>query len=244
MTWVKLDDRFFDNPKIAAISDAAQLAHLKAMTYCARELTDGFISLKKGKEFAAPKVVKELVPGLWELAEGGFMVHDYLQYNPTREQVLAERDAAKRRMQGVRSGDVRANRPRTSPEVHTEVPPTPVSRIPDPLSLLPLLPPRDDVSKLLVEFGAVGAMNAATVGDIEECIEIFTLDWVQKAVGRARGSGKSELPWNWCRSVLEGWKAQGGPDEPRIQSPRNRERPGAHSAVANLESSPFAHIGS
>ncbi len=129
MSWVKLDDRFFDNPKIAPLSDGAQLAYLKATTYSARELTDGFVALKKAKEYGSPKVIKELVPSLWEPCDGGFMVHDYLKYNPTRAQVLAERDAAKKRMQGARSGDVRANSGGTSGEVH----PSPV----DPLSPIP-----------------------------------------------------------------------------------------------------------
>lgn len=109
MTWFKLDDRFFDNPKIAALSDAAQLAYIKGGTYCARELTDGFIPFRKAREYATPKVIKELVPGLWETCGEGFKVHDYLKYNPTREQVQTERDAAKRRMFALRSGEQHAN---------------------------------------------------------------------------------------------------------------------------------------
>lgn len=104
MSWVKLDDRFFDNPKVAALSDGAQLAYLKAVTYCARELTDGYVPVKKAREYATARMIKELAPGLWEPTEGGFVVHDYLDYNPTRAQVQAEREAAKRRMQGRSSG--------------------------------------------------------------------------------------------------------------------------------------------
>lgn len=109
MSWFKLDDRFFDNPKIAALSDPAQLAYIKGGTYCARELTDGFIPFRKAREFASPKVIKELVPGLWEPRDDGFRVHDYLKYNPTKEQVLSEREAARRRMFALRSGEQPAN---------------------------------------------------------------------------------------------------------------------------------------
>ena len=64
MSWVKLDDRYFDNPKIAALSDSAKVAHLESMTYCARELTDGFIPLKKAKAIAGrSRVVQELRAG-------------------------------------------------------------------------------------------------------------------------------------------------------------------------------------
>lgn len=106
MSWFKLDDRFFDNPKIAAISDAAKIAYLKGGTYCARELTDGLIPIFKGKEYAGSnKVMKELVPGLWEVTAEGYLVHDYLKYNPTRARILAEREAAKRRKFGRSSGE-------------------------------------------------------------------------------------------------------------------------------------------
>jgi len=124
MSWARLDDDIFDNPKIAALSDAAQLAHIKAIVYSAKALTDGDVPLRKAREFASPKVIKELVPGLWEPTEAGFRVHDYLEYNPNRASVLAEREKAKQRMFGKRSGEHPANKGRTSPS------PDPV---PDPL---------------------------------------------------------------------------------------------------------------
>lgn len=92
MTWFKLDDRFFDNPKIAALSDRAKVSYLEGGTFCARELTDGFIPLQKARGITgSSKALKELTPHLWEPVPGGFRVHDYLRYNPTREQVMAER---------------------------------------------------------------------------------------------------------------------------------------------------------
>lgn len=139
MTWVKLDDRFFDNPKIAAISDAGQLAVLKAFTYCARALTDGYIPLKKAKEYASPKVVKELVPGLWEPCEGGFRVHDYLAYNPTRAEVLKQRqEVGEARSKAGSKGAAKRWQTNSKTDGKSIAPfptPDPVSRspIPDPI---------------------------------------------------------------------------------------------------------------
>lgn len=94
MTWFKVDDRIFDNPKIAALSDRAKVSFFEGGTYCSRELTDGFIPAEKARSIArTPKALKELVPHLWEPARGGYMVHDYLKYNPTRERVMAEKEA-------------------------------------------------------------------------------------------------------------------------------------------------------
>lgn len=143
MSWVKLDDRFFDNPKIAALSDQAKLAYLEGLTYCARELTDGFIPANKAKAYAGKaKVLTELTPHLWEPATGGYRAHDYLEYNPTREQVLHERDAAKRRMNAFRSG-------RTT-GVGTEPPVKPVSPSPKPVAPEP--DPRKPVSAAFAPF--------------------------------------------------------------------------------------------
>ncbi|MGD9886183.1 MAG: hypothetical protein AB7U95_39440 [Reyranella sp.] len=110
MSWVRIDDAMPDSLKIAPLSDAAFRAYVTSICYCARSLSDGFVPTKKAKEFAGrPRVVQELADaGLWEspppaTSSDGFVVHDYLQYNPTRNAVLSEREAAKKRMQRVRS---------------------------------------------------------------------------------------------------------------------------------------------
>lgn len=54
--------------------------------------------------------------GLWERVEGGFRIHDYEQYQPSRASVMAEREAAKQRMERVRSGRSDSFA-RSSPEV-------------------------------------------------------------------------------------------------------------------------------
>lgn len=54
--------------------------------------------------------------GLWEKRNGGWQIHDYLQFQFSRDEVLAKREAAKERMARVRgSREVRANNARSSP---------------------------------------------------------------------------------------------------------------------------------
>lgn len=145
MTWVKLDDQFADHPKIAGMGSLAPLAgwlHVCALCYCARYLTDGFIPAGQVQRLASFEGtdVQELVAalidvGLWERAERGYQVHDYLEYNPTRESVEAERQQARERMQNLRkcSGEVRANNSRSSvTPVPVPVPlPVPKTRTPE-----------------------------------------------------------------------------------------------------------------
>jgi hypothetical protein len=146
MTWVRLDDGIFYNPKIADLSDAAQLAHIKAIVYCSQGRTDGLVPLRISKQLASPKVLKELVPLLWHLSDdlcercrsipdavaatggqsGGFYVHDYLEYNPTRAEVEEEdrkRHEARReagRLGGIASGVARRKQTRSKTEANEE----------------------------------------------------------------------------------------------------------------------------
>jgi hypothetical protein len=43
MPWVKLDDRFFTNPKVIGAGRDARDLYLAGLCYCAAELTDGFV---------------------------------------------------------------------------------------------------------------------------------------------------------------------------------------------------------
>lgn len=43
MTWAKLDDAILDNEKIAKAGLVGFAFHVAAITWCARNLTDGFV---------------------------------------------------------------------------------------------------------------------------------------------------------------------------------------------------------
>ena len=96
MPWVKLDDRFPSHRKIALLSDRAFRLHVSAMCWCAENLTDGRISDRELALVTRVRGVKATAKqledaGLWDRTEDGWEIHDYLEYNPSREQVLIER---------------------------------------------------------------------------------------------------------------------------------------------------------
>ncbi len=95
MSWAKLDDAFADHPKVVGLSDAAFRLHVTAILYAARYETDGEIpGGVLGRMGGAPASAEELADaGLWDFTEGGYAIHDYLKYNPSREQ----RDELRRR---------------------------------------------------------------------------------------------------------------------------------------------------
>jgi len=120
MSWVKLDDGFSEHPKIARIGAFGAWLQIQALCYANRNLTDGFLPLDVAEGFVRRGVVMvdeqhrrwELGQAcgmqgrdlsefdwlclmveahVWEDAPGGFRIHDYKDYQPTRDEVLAER---------------------------------------------------------------------------------------------------------------------------------------------------------
>lgn len=131
--WVRLDDRFSDHPKVVGLSDKAFRVHVSALCYANRHRTNGVLSLGMQRALrATPKVASELVrAGIWELApQGGVRIHDYLEYQPTPEEIAAHdqrREEIRRaraeagRMGGIRSGQARRAAKQTK-QTRTPVP--------------------------------------------------------------------------------------------------------------------------
>lgn len=123
MAWVKLDDKIFLNRKFAEASDGARLTYLAGLTYVAQAESDGRIAAAAVAIVAAyarqadpSAVVAELVRlRLWEAVEGGYEIHDYLAYNPSREALEAERKR-KRDWAASHSGANSASSGRSSDE--------------------------------------------------------------------------------------------------------------------------------
>jgi len=101
MAWVRIDDGYVQHPKMLAAGADGIALDIAAMCYCARQQTDGFVPaamvpcLLPIKKHAA--TVRRLIElGRWVHDENrdGYIVHDYLQYNPTAAEI-AEMRAAK-----------------------------------------------------------------------------------------------------------------------------------------------------
>lgn len=109
MNWIKLDDQFFSHPKVVDLSKDAKLLYLAGLCYCGAQLTDGLITrggvriIGAMVEAGVDCTTTELVAaGLWEVVDGGWQVHDYLDYQSSREKAQAVR--AVRAEAGSRGG--------------------------------------------------------------------------------------------------------------------------------------------
>ena len=95
MTWANFDDNFADHPKTLGLSDGAFRLHVSAILYCSRHLTDGFVPKVKAPRLTPnykPSHLRELLQkGLWQGAGDEYELHDYLEWNRSRESIVSER---------------------------------------------------------------------------------------------------------------------------------------------------------
>lgn len=111
MTWTKLDDGFWSNPKVDLAGNEAAGAYVRALSYCGRHDTDGSFPESVARFIARAKVWTILVDvALIEQVEGGYLIPDYLDFNPSAREVEERRQkrADAGRLGGLKSGQVRS----------------------------------------------------------------------------------------------------------------------------------------
>lgn len=118
MGWVKLDDTFTDHPKVEMAGDNAAWLYVAGLLYAYRADTDGFIPngrVPKLTNLKGPKrLAQRLVDvKLWEVADDGYVIHDYLDHQQSaadrEEQRAANADRLRKHREKRRSnGDVTA----------------------------------------------------------------------------------------------------------------------------------------
>lgn len=106
MGWARFDDQYSDNPKILEAGPWAELLDMRAIIYSARMETDGLITratlkrISHGIPKVADRVNMLLEVGRWKVNDGGgWLIHDYLAYNPSKTQRAAERERGRERVQ-------------------------------------------------------------------------------------------------------------------------------------------------
>ena len=121
MGWAKFDDQYTDHPKIVAAGSMAELLDMRAVIHCARYETDGFVQAVQLPRIAvgitSPKkqAARLVEVGRWIKVDGGWMVHDFLDYHPSKADKEEEREKARERMANARKNK-RKNNDRSSGE--------------------------------------------------------------------------------------------------------------------------------
>lgn len=103
MTWVKIDDRMPEHPKVLQVGDSDALwLHVCALCYCNRNLTNGFVHADIVPRLSGTKrhrqaVAKLVAARLWHEVTDGYQIHDYLEFQRSKDHVVAELEAGKKR---------------------------------------------------------------------------------------------------------------------------------------------------
>ena len=149
MSWVKIDDHANEHPKMCSAGPASCWLWACGLMYANRKFEhDGRIPkavipiLFPG---ATMRMAQKLVSvGLWEDDGAHFVIHDYHQYQPTKEQV--EELSRIRRESGSKGGNASAKAKAEAKQLATKLVSKPSSKIqanlkPDPGSRIPDLNP-------------------------------------------------------------------------------------------------------
>lgn len=122
MAWFKVDDGFHSSRKVLRIPKRNRFAAIGlwavAGSWAADQLTDGHIPDYMVKEWGAPPAAPESLvnAGLWERTSDGYLFYNWHEYQPSKQDVDAERAASRERMR-----DLRAKRKGKKPLEQAEV---------------------------------------------------------------------------------------------------------------------------
>lgn len=148
MPWGKLDDSLYDHPKLDELPSSMRLACVGlwsvAISWCNRRLTDGHVPKGRIRLLGGTTQQAEALfaAGLFEKDGDGYRVHDFLDFNDSREYVMARRakDAERQRIQRESKQESQRDTGRTN-GVTPPVSPSPArGRVPGPASPVPTLP--------------------------------------------------------------------------------------------------------
>jgi len=121
MAWFALDDGFDTHPKVRKAGNAAVGLFVRLGVHATRHLTEGHLDGDIVRQYGTEPNVRKLIavgmlhgsghacPRCEQPADGGYVIHDYLDYNKSRAQIEAAREAARKRQQKGRD-TARSNR--------------------------------------------------------------------------------------------------------------------------------------
>jgi hypothetical protein len=111
MPWFAIDDGFTTHPKVRKAGNAAAGLFCRLGAHCSKHLTDGLVDGVMARELGTAAQLRKLITvGLLhddshrcdrcpQPEPGGYVLHDYLDYNRSRKQIDAARDAGRKRQQ-------------------------------------------------------------------------------------------------------------------------------------------------
>ena len=125
MTWTKISDCLHSHRKVRTVEmeePAALALHFLALSYCGQYLTDGLVDtsfVRMHEHLMSRDGLGDVLvsAGMWKVHADGFEIHDFLEFNPSRESVEGRRQKDADRKEAARSAkspqNVRADSAKT-----------------------------------------------------------------------------------------------------------------------------------
>lgn len=232
MTWFKIDDRFHSHPKVLAAGNAAVGLWARCGSWSADQNQEGFVPHAIARMYGTAAEIKALVRvGLFEDDDrGGYLIHDWLDFNPSADRVASEREAAAERQRRLRAS--RRDSPRDKRRD---------SRVTTPVSngVSHTTPTRPDPSSTSTDGSSSPADRRVDDAIIEHVAHLSDLGKIHTsakgmkiAVGREHGPALAEwFATHPKASAIDGAHAVLGTPKPKTSDV---------DAVTGLRMSPFA----
>lgn len=102
LKWIRIDTQMFENPKLLYLKEdkkyRAIVVHLEGMTYSGRHALAGYIPKAALRIIGATTAdAKHLVEaGLWDIAPGGWLIHDWAEHQLSADDMEKRRDRAQK----------------------------------------------------------------------------------------------------------------------------------------------------
>lgn len=222
MAWTRIDDKFLMNPKIQSAGVYGMALYLSGLIYCNTNLTDGHIPdvmlpvlCGLAYQTQSKRVADALVElNLWERVPGGYIVHDFLTFNKSRNQI-----ESLNKQRAVNGTKHKLNASGTGTETGTGTGTgtgcKPVPIIPNTLIPLKELTSTTTGSARESEFGTVvkayeseiGILTPAVADGLKLAMSEYPVAWFEPAFREAAHNNKRS--WKYALAILKRWKADG-----------------------------------
>ena len=215
MAWTRIDDKFLMNPKVQTAGPLGMALYLAGLIYANANLTDGFIvesmlPVLCGMAYQTPSkgMAQVLVNlNLWEKVEGGYQIHDFLEFNKSREQIKTLNK--QRAENGAKNAPYyKQNNTCTGTGSGTEAGSKSVPINPNTLIPLKELTTTERAKNVFAVYEDIfGGLNEHAADLIKAAVAETSDEWVMEAMREA--VRQSVKKWSYVEKVLQGWKKNG-----------------------------------
>lgn len=198
MTWFKVDDGFHAHPKILGCTLAARGLWVTAGSYCAQQLTDGFVPDVLVRMHNGVKAARELVAaGLWVAVDGGWKFHEWSEYQPSRADVRDRRDAVNDRKRRSRAGHAPVTRDTPVTLDHAHALPDPTRPDPTQESPTAALRQRDRLIEALADLPTAFDLDLPGWAAVDAAVEAVGVDRLVEVARHRAGSNPPRSARAW-----------------------------------------------